>query len=383
MAVGLVISCPPENHCEDDVCDSNTGFCTHGCKESWNGPRCDTQTTCPNCQWGYCNPARVCLRGCYPGFYGDTCNKSCHAHCKNKCDFKTGNCMDGCKLGWYGPYCTKKCGGGCVPNSCHRWHGTCQCQSGWYTEGCSQECIGCLDRACDHLNGRCRRGCKPGWTGVTCSINICRNCVNSTCLPETSGSRCHGCVSGYRGRNCEEKCADNCAVCSQFGSTCSECKHGSTCITTPTTFASNSISITVTSEGWTSVPNIGRSNVIQNSANGWKTYSSSGVRRTSFIFVCVLLAFAVSLTVWCAREMWRQRKPKTRTGLDTWNFSEGNVPRHCQSSVTQLQETDLNYDGFRTWRDRRNNDESRHCDCPAGYESLRYMPVISNSASRC
>ncbi|XP_046580954.1 uncharacterized protein LOC124288478 [Haliotis rubra] len=236
-----------------------------------------------------------------------------------------------------------------------------------------------LDRACDHLNGRCRTGCKPGWTGITCSTNICRNCVNSTCPSGTYGSRCHGCVSGYRGQTCEEKCADNCAVCSQFGNICSECKQGSLCITAPTTFASNtvstsgdfSINITVTSEVWTSISSIGLSTVVHHSATSWKTFSSSGIRRMSFIFACVLLAFAVCVTAWCARETWRQRKPKTRTGLDTWSFSVDSVPRHSQSGVTQLQEANLYYDGTRL--DSRNHDEGRYHDSPVGYESLRYI----------
>ncbi|XP_071100939.1 scavenger receptor class F member 1-like [Haliotis cracherodii] len=394
VELSMAIFCPPENHCADDVCH-NTGFCKHGCEEGWNGPKCDTQTVCPNCQWGHCNKARVCISGCLGGFYGDTCNKTCHVHCKNKCDFKTGVCLGGCTPGWYGPYCGDKCGEGCIQNSCHRWLGKCQCRSGRFTERCNQECFGCLGRVCDHHDGRCRRGCRSGWTGAACSTNMCVNCVNSACPSWTSGARCHGCVSGYRGRTCEVKCADNCAICSQFGNTCSECKLGSSCITVPTTKVSSTVTSygvsssnnTVTSESKTPVPNTGRSNVVQHEATGWDAYSSSAIRRTSFIFACILLAFGLFLTAWCAQQTWyvgclnkgrlSQMKPNKRTGLD-YIYSVNNAQRHSQSGLTHLQEADVYYDGIHTsLGDIRTQRDGRYRDIPVRYESLRYTHSIN------
>lgn len=44
------------------------------------------------------------------------------------------------------------------------------CQSGYFGYNCSYQCSpNCkVTNNCDRFTGQCDRGCKPGWTGVTC-----------------------------------------------------------------------------------------------------------------------------------------------------------------------------------------------------------------------
>lgn len=39
-----------------------------------------------------------------------------------------------------------------------------ECNSGTYGKNCSYQCGECLNAVtCDHVNGTCSEGCKPGW----------------------------------------------------------------------------------------------------------------------------------------------------------------------------------------------------------------------------
>ena len=52
-----------------------------------------------------------------------------------------------------------------------------ECPSGFYGLGCTTACPGhCKnDESCNHINGTCDRGCKDGWTGVTCAEGNIQN----------------------------------------------------------------------------------------------------------------------------------------------------------------------------------------------------------------
>lgn len=42
------------------------------------------------------------------------------------------------------------------------------CREGWYGDNCSQQCVGhCRDNTtCNHVTGKCDKGCEAGWTGI-------------------------------------------------------------------------------------------------------------------------------------------------------------------------------------------------------------------------
>lgn len=45
------------------------------------------------------------------------------------------------------------------------------CKEGWYGVNCSLRCSGhCRDNTtCNHVTGRCDRGCDSGWKGDLCN----------------------------------------------------------------------------------------------------------------------------------------------------------------------------------------------------------------------
>lgn len=61
---------------------------------------------------------------------------------------------------------------------------TIDCTKGWYGDSCRHQCSGhCRDGvACNHMTGRCDRGCEAGWTGATCENGKYAKC----CMPTSS-----------------------------------------------------------------------------------------------------------------------------------------------------------------------------------------------------
>ncbi|XP_078320879.1 uncharacterized protein LOC111113004 [Crassostrea virginica] len=80
-----------------------------------------------------------------------------------------------------------------------------------YNELCEVEVYGCSD---------------PGFYGETCSIPCPQNCQERHCDIVTGA--CLGCVVGFRGDNCDEKCADNTygLECTKL---CPKCRDGEQC----------------------------------------------------------------------------------------------------------------------------------------------------------
>lgn len=49
-----------------------------------------------------------------------------------------------------------------------------ECNSGTYGENCTYQCGECInDMICDHVNGKCSEGCKPGWK----TTDTCHECM--------------------------------------------------------------------------------------------------------------------------------------------------------------------------------------------------------------
>jgi glycosyltransferase involved in cell wall biosynthesis len=95
--------------------------------------------------------------------------------------------------------------------------GECSCGPSYTGVGCTT--VANCPNGCSG-NGNCTTGeytvecqCNPGWTGSDCSVGLCGNCNNGSCVV-TAGTGNGTCVcdTGYRGTNCEFPfCPANCS----------------------------------------------------------------------------------------------------------------------------------------------------------------------------
>ncbi|XP_021367171.1 multiple epidermal growth factor-like domains protein 10 [Mizuhopecten yessoensis] len=107
------------------------------------------------------------------GSYGNFCNQSCPAYCKNNvCNIENGQCTE-CEAGFYGTECNQSCPENCQDTLCHRSSGECEvCVAGFYGSQCSELCGNCQGVSCDKDMGDCAIGCTEGWTGDTCDTKV-------------------------------------------------------------------------------------------------------------------------------------------------------------------------------------------------------------------
>ncbi|XP_041360615.1 protein draper-like [Gigantopelta aegis] len=102
---------------------------------------------CPgNCN-GCARSTGSCADGCVPGYFGETCDITCHGMClDNSCDSPMGKCKEGCS--WpdvYGPFCNYTCNGNCESVRCQRDASgdvlcSAECISGKIGDHCTQDC---------------------------------------------------------------------------------------------------------------------------------------------------------------------------------------------------------------------------------------------------
>ncbi|XP_041379620.1 multiple epidermal growth factor-like domains protein 6, partial [Gigantopelta aegis] len=92
---------------------------------------------------------------CDAGTFGDDCRQFCH--CLNgSCNYVTGECTGGCKPNWTGTTCS-------------------ECDSKHYGPLCGKPCSGrhCDESlgksSCDRKSGLCVDGCSAGWKGPDCT----------------------------------------------------------------------------------------------------------------------------------------------------------------------------------------------------------------------
>ena len=54
---------------------------------------------------------------------------------------------------------------------CSRFSGNCHagCAETYYGDKCDMKCGQCIDDTCFQVNATCIHGCRPGWTGDTCT----------------------------------------------------------------------------------------------------------------------------------------------------------------------------------------------------------------------
>uniref|UniRef100_A0A8W8NSY8 EGF-like domain-containing protein n=1 Tax=Magallana gigas TaxID=29159 RepID=A0A8W8NSY8_MAGGI len=100
---------------------------------------------------------------------------------------------------------------------------------GYYGEDCSLPCPqNCQEGHCHIVDGSCL-GCVPGYKGPTCNEKCldqtyglecqqnCRNCKNKEPCHHVNGSCLNGCASGFYGDTCNLECPDG-----WYGSNCQE-----------------------------------------------------------------------------------------------------------------------------------------------------------------
>ena len=221
-------------------CNTRTGVCE--CDAGYEGtPNCEHKACEKDCHHnGLCSDGK-CV--CFGGFIGKLCeDRSCgFANCTyphGKCDRRTGQCA--CAKGYEGKDCaSKSCNGGkgCSGNGvCQR--GVCICRAGWRGEACDEieTCVGgcggktrgeCMSAVSPTgvLERRCR--CKPGFSGVDCSLSECNpvqpdGSFRNLSLSPAAGCGLHGycdgvsggcvCAPGWSGPRCDvRRCPKDCA----------------------------------------------------------------------------------------------------------------------------------------------------------------------------
>ncbi|XP_061573340.1 N-acetylglucosamine-1-phosphodiester alpha-N-acetylglucosaminidase [Cololabis saira] len=135
--------------CESADCNGH-GDCVNGrcrCQQGWRGAACDSVACLP----AACGPHGVCgangcvcdagwrgencSEGCPPGFYGDSCSRTCSCSNGGTCDPVHGRCA--CPPGFHGETCEQ------------------MCRLGFFGVSCAQECR-CDDLCpCDPQTGSC------------------------------------------------------------------------------------------------------------------------------------------------------------------------------------------------------------------------------------
>ncbi len=255
--------------CENCTCQ-NGGVClpssaTCACRGKFRGPLCQTCTA---------SEPKTCTGRCLPHWYGDVCQRHCHAEttCSGHgtCDPATGRCRCGDYTRYTGDDCSVpcQCAGDRRAGVCHATSGICQCNDGRRGERCEAECprndagevcsgypcdaqgacecppeIGgkaCQDTCpesyggwpCDG-HGKCQRGkclCDPGYVGVGCQCDrdSCSghgkcNDDGTACLCDAShrtgfwaGMSCRLCARGFHGWDCTAYCEPE-VTCSSYG----------------------------------------------------------------------------------------------------------------------------------------------------------------------
>ncbi len=289
-STGDCLACPPGkygNLCDEDcgncktkegetsICDFNDGKCDdEGCLDGYHGDYC--KDNCPStCKTPACDRSTGDCLACPPGKYGNLCDEDC-GNCKTKegetsiCDFNDGKCdAEGCLDGYHGDLCKEECPTTCSTSACDRTTGDClACPNGKYYKDCSKDCGFCKNQVdgtsiCNFEDGKCdSQGCLPGYYGELCLDKCADNCKDglcdasgcSECIPGKWNTNCtdncgycanldettntsiclkdtglcdsQGCLPGYYGEKCLDKCADNCkdGLCDASG--CLECIPG-------------------------------------------------------------------------------------------------------------------------------------------------------------
>ncbi|XP_041374080.1 multiple epidermal growth factor-like domains protein 10 [Gigantopelta aegis] len=143
---------------------------------------------------------------CDAGTFGYDCSKFCH--CRDApCNYVTGECTGGCKPDWTGRTCS-------VCDSDH--YGT-LCEKSCSSRHCDESRN---NSSCNKMTGRCDDECIPGWMDQDCTkkcseskygqgcANFCsqRKCLGNSSCHHVDGKCDHGCDRGYQSEDCTKVC---------------------------------------------------------------------------------------------------------------------------------------------------------------------------------
>ncbi|XP_052761594.1 scavenger receptor class F member 2-like isoform X2 [Mya arenaria] len=248
-----------------------------GASVTIDGKDVDCALNCTCCKGGVTACANnVCFHGCVEGIYGYRCHHPCRGNC-SKCSQESGRKCYTCKETFFDTksYCNKTCA---YQNCrCTKPDGCDSCKAGFYgvSTFCQTHCpLKCGNGVCND-DGSCRNVCVNGNGGQTDMIKECLNCSqnNSICtqcakgfypdihgncttcsktcidnLCDASSGRCAaGCVEGYWGEQCDERCTILCKTCDRLTGYCNTCVltslHGLYCNSTT---AASGVSVGIT-----------------------------------------------------------------------------------------------------------------------------------------
>ena len=219
-------------------CNTSTGVCLHGCEKGVYGTNCDREckiANCDQCVLAYSAIGVAKCGTCAEGYYpGNMACVPCSGHCvEGKCNGSTGHCVDGCEFVLFGSKCDRKCKIlnclKCGETELNKAMYCIDCNDGMYydymNEGCrncSENCIGGRN-TCERNTGRCRNGCKPGFTGKRCDL-LCGHCKDLSCY--INGTCVNGCETGWYTKFCTQQYPEHCADGEMFkrNGTCGDCQ---------------------------------------------------------------------------------------------------------------------------------------------------------------
>ncbi|XP_060577271.1 multiple epidermal growth factor-like domains protein 10 [Ruditapes philippinarum] len=94
---------------------------------------------------------------------------------------------------------------------------------------CTVDCACCIDRKCGaghFFQNECKLGCIDGYSGARCYEKCIHNCTKCDNFEDTEN--CTACYDGYYlgpARDCTSQCLPGCKTCTS-GTTCTSCKEG-------------------------------------------------------------------------------------------------------------------------------------------------------------
>lgn len=156
----------------------------------------------------------LCPKGCFPGYYGPTCDLTCCANGETHlCDQSSGKCQS-CRAPFYGHDCLSECAPGCFAGHCLQDSGECNgCVPGLWGYNCENSCGGGCGGECIQADGRCIGNyCGAPYWGLRCDKPCTKECLpynppNLNCLRETGC--CRECPQNLTGCHCQlsqDKC---------------------------------------------------------------------------------------------------------------------------------------------------------------------------------
>ena len=187
----------------------------------------ETNVTCPdNCKDGKCDNSTLKCDSCIDGYYLDNCSQVCPTINCLRCNQFSGECEE-CKNGLKliddfccEQYCDKCNNTGCTECSDETKYGqNCtDCPSNCYYDKSSH------NRKCDQNSGYCY-SCISGNRGKKCEQKCSKGCNLTISNCDMNDGTCT-CKKNYYGQKCDKKCDENCIKCNNISGICYQCKDG-------------------------------------------------------------------------------------------------------------------------------------------------------------